>query len=197
MKEPVPTPETPSNVSVRSHIRRGLALVSLALASLAAIAGTVVLAQALYYDATLIAELATGPGAAPNATDFDRFLVWIAVVVVGGAVLVVTAMLWTAVPVWLGGLRMFGGLVLDVAGQRTASATTMLACAACNGLGRAPLLRVAPLLVVGDRVRPASRHRERRRGRRLPRRRRHRARARHRSRLRPETAPLGPRHVTA
>lgn len=134
MKEPVPTPETPSNVSVRSHIRRGLALVSLALASLAAIAGTVVLAQALYYDATLIAELATGPGAAPNATDFDRFLVWIAVVVVGGAVLVVTAMLWTAVPVWLGGLRMFGGLVLDVAGQRTASATTMLACAACNGL---------------------------------------------------------------
>lgn len=135
MNDPAPTPETPSPVSVRSHIRRGLALVSLAIASLAAIAGTVVLAQAVYYDAVMIVGLATDATVTPSADELETFLLWISIAFIVGALLVVTAMLWTAVPVWLGGLWMFGGLVLDVAGQRTASATTMLGCAACNGLG--------------------------------------------------------------
>lgn len=123
-------------MSVRSRIRRGIAIASLAIASIAAAAGTVVLAQAIYYDAILVSETATMPlSAMAQPDEFTRFLSWIAVVVVGAVLLTVTGILWMAVPVWLGGLRMFGGIVVDVAGRRTASATTMLLCAGCNGLG--------------------------------------------------------------
>jgi hypothetical protein len=92
--------------------------------------GTIVLGWAILGDATMLTEVALALGSGSVGPVEKFFLaIW------GAFLVALLGLLLWAVPIWAGGLHIFGTVVLDAAGRRTASATTLLGCAACNGLG--------------------------------------------------------------
>ncbi|MBN8610383.1 MAG: hypothetical protein J0L92_07360 [Deltaproteobacteria bacterium] len=121
---------TAEPISIRSHVRRALAVVSLILASVPLAAGSIVLGWALFADVSSLATVAGVLG----ADDVDLFSKILGVIWGVGLLFLLGVLAW-AIPIWLGGMKIFGTLVLDVKGRRTASATTLLACAGCDALG--------------------------------------------------------------
>lgn len=125
---------------LRSRVRRGLALATLGLAAapiaLAAIGLAVLVGGDAFLALQSIVMLGSGDTSGVGAAVVCLFIV----VILG-------VQLAAALPIWIGSAAIVGGLAVDVRGERSASASTLLLCAACNVVAAGALALAHAMLV--------------------------------------------------